>query len=54
MEIMEKKRNATIDFVRVIASILVISIHTTKSMVAGTIGRWAVPFLWLLQDIFIF
>lgn len=40
---MEKRRNATIDFIRVIASVLVISIHTTSGIIAETIGRWAVP-----------
>lgn len=51
---MEKRRNATIDFIRVIASILVISIHTTKSTIAGTIGRWAVPFFMIVTGYFYF
>lgn len=33
------KRDATIDILRIVASILVISIHTTSSMIAMTIGR---------------
>lgn len=48
------KRDATIDILRVVASILVISIHTTSSMVAMTIGRWAVPFFMVVTGYFYF
>lgn len=51
---MEKRRNATIDFIRVIASILVISIHTTTWPIAMTIGRWAVPFFMVVTGYFYF
>ena len=51
---MEKRRNATIDFIRVIASVLVISIHTTSGIIAETIGRWAVPFFMVVTGYFYF
>ncbi len=51
---MEKRRNATIDFIRIIASILVIAIHTTNGIIAETIGRWAVPFFMVVTGYFYF
>lgn len=48
------KRDATIDILRIVASILVISIHTTSSMIAMTIGRWAVPFFMVVTGYFYF
>ena len=44
-DFVEKRRNATIDFIRVIASILVNSIHTTTSPIPKTIARWTVPLI---------
>lgn len=48
------KRDATIDMLRVIASVLVVSIHTTSSTIAMTIGRWAVPFFMVVTGYFYF
>lgn len=62
MEILEKQRNATIDFLRVLAAILVILIHTVTSekgspvlyFISLTIGRYAVPFFMIVSGYFYF
>lgn len=59
---MEKQRNAAIDFIRMIAAILVILIHTVtiqKSspvlyFISVTIGRYAVPFFMIVSGYFYF
>lgn len=52
---MNKTRNATIDFIRVIASILIIIIHTTGgNIITETIARWAVPFFMVTTGYFYF
>ena len=56
-----RKRDATIDFFRVIASILVILIHTAVRehtpvlyFISVTIGRYAVPFFMIVSGYFYF
>lgn len=59
---MEKQRNATIDFLRIVAAILVILIHTVTQkkaspalyFVAVTVGRYAVPFFMIITGYFYF
>lgn len=57
----EKRRDATIDFFRVIASILVILIHTAVRehtpilyFISVTVGRYAVPFFMVVSGYFYF
>lgn len=58
---MEKQRDITVDLFRVIASVLVVLIHTTPNegvpglyFLSVTIGRYAVPFFMLVTGYFYF